>query len=101
MSSNKSERVLQVRYLFSSLDRCSELPATVANSSFWVNSVPLDIPPLALVLHQSAQPRWPSGQGIGSWLASHEFEPSTTKDPPCKGAMHVRAVKSSNVLQLE
>ncbi|PRD36473.1 UNVERIFIED_CONTAM: hypothetical protein NCL1_08590 [Trichonephila clavipes] len=32
---------------------------------------------------------WPwksSGQGIGLWLACYEFEPSTTKDPPCKGA---------------
>ncbi|GFY10827.1 hypothetical protein TNCV_1123491 [Trichonephila clavipes] len=26
-------------------------------------------------------------QGIGSWQACHEFEPSTTKDPPCSGAM--------------
>ncbi|GFW60536.1 hypothetical protein TNCV_568841 [Trichonephila clavipes] len=24
-----------------------------------------------------------SGQGIESWLVCHEFEPSTTKDPPC------------------
>ncbi|GFV49076.1 hypothetical protein TNCV_236101 [Trichonephila clavipes] len=24
----------------------------------------------------------PSGQGIGSWQACHEFESSTTKDPP-------------------
>ncbi|GFT83024.1 hypothetical protein TNCV_4811 [Trichonephila clavipes] len=31
------------------------------------------------------------GQGI---------EPSTTKDPPCWGAMHVKSVESSNVLPL-
>ncbi|GFY32578.1 hypothetical protein TNCV_673331 [Trichonephila clavipes] len=35
---------------------------------------------------------------IGSWQACHEFEPSTTKDPPCWGAMHVKSVESSNVL---
>ncbi|GFU73570.1 hypothetical protein TNCV_3360101 [Trichonephila clavipes] len=28
----------------------------------------------------------------------HEFEPSTTKDPPCRAAMHVKSVESSNVL---
>ncbi|GFW90047.1 hypothetical protein TNCV_3484991 [Trichonephila clavipes] len=28
----------------------------------------------------------------------HEFEPSTTKDPPCRGIMQVKSVKSSNVL---
>ncbi|GFS91559.1 hypothetical protein TNCV_1139811 [Trichonephila clavipes] len=28
-------------------------------------------------------PWLPSGQGMGSWLACHEFEPSTTKEPPC------------------
>ncbi|GFV66078.1 uncharacterized protein TNCV_2891481 [Trichonephila clavipes] len=43
---------------------------------------------------------YPSGQGIGSWLACHEFEPSTTKDPPCRGEMHVKSAKSSNVLPL-
>ncbi|GFV71081.1 hypothetical protein TNCV_1662391 [Trichonephila clavipes] len=25
----------------------------------------------------------------------HEFEPSTTKDPPCRGAMHVKSVETS------
>ncbi|GFW50582.1 hypothetical protein TNCV_2888851 [Trichonephila clavipes] len=30
-----------------------------------------------------------------------EFESSTTKDPPCRGAMHVKSVESSNVLPLE
>ncbi|PRD38255.1 UNVERIFIED_CONTAM: hypothetical protein NCL1_04017 [Trichonephila clavipes] len=32
---------------------------------------------------------WPSGQGMGSWLACREFEPSTTEDPPCRAAMHL------------
>ncbi|GFX59460.1 nucleic-acid-binding protein from transposon X-element [Trichonephila clavipes] len=27
--------------------------------------------------------RWPSGQGIGSWQACHDFDPSTTEEPPC------------------
>ncbi|GFV80275.1 hypothetical protein TNCV_4956781 [Trichonephila clavipes] len=34
---------------------------------------------------RSGNPWWlrqPSGQGIGSWLACHIFEPSTPKDPP-------------------
>ncbi|GFV38612.1 hypothetical protein TNCV_132511 [Trichonephila clavipes] len=31
---------------------------------------------------------------------SHEFEPSTTKEPPCRGAMHVKSVESSNILPL-
>ncbi|GFX88818.1 uncharacterized protein TNCV_2575251 [Trichonephila clavipes] len=30
----------------------------------------------------------------------HEFEPSTTKDPPCMAAMHVKSVESSNALPL-
>ncbi|GFV68240.1 hypothetical protein TNCV_1875221 [Trichonephila clavipes] len=30
----------------------------------------------------------------------HEFEPSTPKDLPCRGAMHVKSVESSNVLPL-
>ncbi|GFY31456.1 hypothetical protein TNCV_4990151 [Trichonephila clavipes] len=30
----------------------------------------------------------------------HEFEPSTTKDPPCRAVMHVNSVKSSNVFPL-
>ncbi|GFW29503.1 hypothetical protein TNCV_744451 [Trichonephila clavipes] len=30
----------------------------------------------------------------------HEFEPSTTKVPPCRGAMYVKSVESSNVLLL-
>ncbi|GFV76345.1 histone-lysine N-methyltransferase SETMAR [Trichonephila clavipes] len=46
----------------------------------------------------SRGPLCPSGQGIGSWLACHEFEPSTTQDPPRRGAMHVKSVESSNVL---
>ncbi|GFY17170.1 hypothetical protein TNCV_1089461 [Trichonephila clavipes] len=27
-------------------------------------------------------------------LLCHEFEPSTTKDPPCRAAMHVKSVES-------
>ncbi|GFT58953.1 hypothetical protein TNCV_185721 [Trichonephila clavipes] len=42
----------------------------------------------------------PSGQGIGWWLACHAFEPSTTKEPPCREMMHVKSVESSNVLPL-
>ncbi|GFV97906.1 hypothetical protein TNCV_5069461 [Trichonephila clavipes] len=49
---------------------------------------------------QNLKRRQPSGQSIGSWLACHEFEPSTTKDPPCRGTMHVKPVESSNVLPL-
>ncbi|GFV55767.1 hypothetical protein TNCV_167531 [Trichonephila clavipes] len=45
-------------------------------------------------------PRWSSGQGIGSWLVYHEFEPCTTKDPPYREAMRVKSVESSNVLLL-
>ncbi|GFX94352.1 hypothetical protein TNCV_4293971 [Trichonephila clavipes] len=41
-----------------------------------------------------------SCQCIGSWLAYHEFEPSITKDPPCRGTIHVKSVESSNVLRL-
>ncbi|GFT83947.1 hypothetical protein TNCV_2020251 [Trichonephila clavipes] len=36
----------------------------------------------------------PSGQGIGSWQACHECKSSTTKDPPCRAAMHVKSVES-------
>ncbi|GFV59773.1 transposable element Tcb1 transposase [Trichonephila clavipes] len=42
----------------------------------------------------------PSGQAIGPWLVNHEFVPSTTKDPPCRGEMHVKSVESLNVLPL-
>ncbi|GFY25602.1 hypothetical protein TNCV_2487221 [Trichonephila clavipes] len=28
----------------------------------------------------------------------HELEPSTTKDPPCRGAMHIKSVENSNIL---
>ncbi|GFV41861.1 uncharacterized protein TNCV_2958771 [Trichonephila clavipes] len=45
-------------------------------------------------------PRYPSGQVIGSWLACLEFEPSTTKDPPCRAAMHIKSVDSSNGISL-
>ncbi|GFX52986.1 uncharacterized protein TNCV_3228541 [Trichonephila clavipes] len=36
----------------------------------------------------------PGGQGIESWLACLEFEPSATKDPPCRAAMHVKSIES-------
>ncbi|GFW15920.1 uncharacterized protein TNCV_4431931 [Trichonephila clavipes] len=42
----------------------------------------------------------PSGEDIGSWQACHEFEPSATKDPPCRATMHVKYVESSNVLPM-
>ncbi|GFT73353.1 uncharacterized protein TNCV_4009631 [Trichonephila clavipes] len=35
-----------------------------------------------------------------SWPACHEFEPSTAEDPPCRGAMLVEFVESSEVLSL-
>ncbi|GFY03400.1 hypothetical protein TNCV_1173581 [Trichonephila clavipes] len=35
-----------------------------------------------------------------SWPACHEFEPITTADPPCRGAMHIKSVESSHVLPL-
>ncbi|GFT17416.1 hypothetical protein TNCV_4806801 [Trichonephila clavipes] len=35
-----------------------------------------------------------------SWLMCHEFEPSTTEDPPYRGTMHVKSVESSNILLL-
>ncbi|GFU83547.1 hypothetical protein TNCV_4218071 [Trichonephila clavipes] len=31
---------------------------------------------------------------IQPWQACHEFDPSTTKDPPCRAAMHVKSVES-------
>ncbi|GFS63488.1 RNA-directed DNA polymerase from mobile element jockey [Trichonephila clavipes] len=34
------------------------------------------------------------GQDIESWLACLEFEPSATKDPPCRAAMHVKSIES-------
>ncbi|GFV96101.1 hypothetical protein TNCV_1870621 [Trichonephila clavipes] len=34
------------------------------------------------------------GQGIRSWLACNEFEPSTTKDSPSRGVIHVKSVLS-------
>ncbi|GFV90142.1 transposable element Tcb1 transposase [Trichonephila clavipes] len=48
----------------------------------------------------------PSGRGSRVVKVSdrcwscYEFEPSTTKDPQCRGAMHVKSVESSNVLPL-
>ncbi|GFY09499.1 hypothetical protein TNCV_4321781 [Trichonephila clavipes] len=42
----------------------------------------------------------PGGQGIESWLACLEFEPSARKDPTCRAAMHVKYIESLNVLSL-
>ncbi|GFV82049.1 hypothetical protein TNCV_3152471 [Trichonephila clavipes] len=39
--------------------------------------------------------RKPSGQGFRLWQACHEFEPSTTKDPTNRGAMH-NPIKNSH-----
>ncbi|GFW20951.1 hypothetical protein TNCV_1714581 [Trichonephila clavipes] len=39
-------------------------------------------------------------QGIGSWLACHEFELGTTEDPPCREVMHVKSVESLSILLL-
>ncbi|GFX56527.1 hypothetical protein TNCV_74731 [Trichonephila clavipes] len=36
----------------------------------------------------SLWPRLLSGQGIRSWLACNQSEPSTTKDPLCRGTMY-------------
>ncbi|GFY10517.1 hypothetical protein TNCV_2565451 [Trichonephila clavipes] len=36
----------------------------------------------------------PGGQGIESGLACLVFEPSATKDPPCRAAMHVKSIES-------
>ncbi|GFS73427.1 uncharacterized protein TNCV_1101531 [Trichonephila clavipes] len=35
-----------------------------------------------------------------SWQVYHEFKTSTTEDPPCREAMHVKSVESSSVLPL-
>ncbi|GFU36692.1 hypothetical protein TNCV_3311831 [Trichonephila clavipes] len=29
-----------------------------------------------------------------SWLMCHEFKPTATEDPPCRGAMHVKSVEA-------
>ncbi|GFV27423.1 hypothetical protein TNCV_3796171 [Trichonephila clavipes] len=34
------------------------------------------------------------GQGTESWLACLEFEPSATKDPPCRAEMHVKSIEN-------
>ncbi|GFS96240.1 transposon Tf2-9 polyprotein [Trichonephila clavipes] len=47
--------------------------------------------------------RFGGGRGIrvvkvsGRGWPCHEFDPSTTKDPPCRAVMHVKSVESSNV----
>ncbi|GFV90570.1 hypothetical protein TNCV_2222861 [Trichonephila clavipes] len=53
-------------------------------------SVPCD---LQLEIYRRTQwPRYPNGQGIGSWMACHEFKPSTTKDPACRSVSKVPRV---------
>ncbi|GFU65490.1 hypothetical protein TNCV_634131 [Trichonephila clavipes] len=37
---------------------------------------------------------------MDSRSAFHEFEPSTVKDRPCRGTMHVKSVESSNAFPL-
>ncbi|GFY32588.1 uncharacterized protein TNCV_673431 [Trichonephila clavipes] len=54
--------------------------------------------PVAAVAKWYRWPQKPSGQDIGSWLTCHEFEPNTTKDTPCSGAMYVKSVESSKIL---
>ncbi|GFY00734.1 mariner Mos1 transposase [Trichonephila clavipes] len=39
-------------------------------------------------------------KAMDSWPACHEFESSTAEDHPCRGAMDVKSVDSSNVLPL-
>ncbi|GFS79546.1 uncharacterized protein TNCV_2370541 [Trichonephila clavipes] len=48
---------------------------------------------------QSHKP-WQKSRGRGSLVvkACHEFEPSITEDPPCRGSMHVKSVECSKVL---
>ncbi|GFT54550.1 ig-like domain-containing protein, partial [Trichonephila clavipes] len=60
-------------------------------------------PPTRLVWYKNDNELFDGG--CGSKVANvsdrgwscHEFESSTTKDPPCKGEMHVKSVESSNV----
>ncbi|GFW59660.1 transposable element Tcb2 transposase [Trichonephila clavipes] len=44
--------------------------------------------------------RYPSGQGIGSWQACHELEPSTTKDPSCRATIVVGNTSIQRVTRL-
>ncbi|GFU45427.1 hypothetical protein TNCV_3625551 [Trichonephila clavipes] len=39
-------------------------------------------------------------QVTDSYTVCLEFKPTTTEDPPCREAMHVKLVKSSNILPL-
>ncbi|GFU55103.1 transposable element Tcb2 transposase [Trichonephila clavipes] len=39
-------------------------------------------------------------QGIGSWLACHDFEQNTTADPPSREAMHDKLIESPSILLL-
>ncbi|GFX38249.1 uncharacterized protein TNCV_3838451 [Trichonephila clavipes] len=63
-----------------------------------VNAEPNLLPGYKMKMpYNDSQSQKPSGQGIGSWLACHEFEPSTIKDWSRRGEMHVKSVESSNV----
>ncbi|GFX80976.1 hypothetical protein TNCV_1909691 [Trichonephila clavipes] len=42
----------------------------------------------------------PSGQGIGSWQACYEFDPSTTEDPPSTRELLVRNLVHLNQYQV-
>ncbi|GFV06147.1 hypothetical protein TNCV_650031 [Trichonephila clavipes] len=63
----------------------------MVNFSIFMSSLPSCILSSALFLGAAVA----QGQGIGSWQICHEFDPSTTKDPPCRAAMHVKSVQSS------
>ncbi|GFV99297.1 hypothetical protein TNCV_1512691 [Trichonephila clavipes] len=67
-------------------------------SEFDVNKESNQIKPAHLDISGAAVAQL--GQSIGSWQACDEFDPSTTKDPSCSLAMHVKSVESSNVLPL-
>ncbi|GFW17798.1 dimer_Tnp_hAT domain-containing protein [Trichonephila clavipes] len=45
-------------------------------------------------LKHCRRPQYPNRQGMESWQACLEFEPSATKDPPSRGAMHVKSVEA-------
>ncbi|GFW46459.1 hypothetical protein TNCV_4811471 [Trichonephila clavipes] len=57
-------------------------------------------------IHSPTLPGQKGGSGspmvkvTDSWVVCHEFESSTTEDSPCREAMRVTSVESSNVLPL-
>ncbi|GFT50634.1 hypothetical protein TNCV_552161 [Trichonephila clavipes] len=69
--------------------------AVTADCQFMYRRLQMSIPQLFGTSPDTSSPFWnPSGQGIGSWLGCHKFEPSTTKDPPCRGAVHVKTSRA-------